>query len=175
MNFHRLRLRTPIYWSSLNVVNGNLTSYYTDYRFIFNWDMREACKQKKFDDLPGLPSIADVLKLTGSYTKLWIGDHLGILAPKEVEPEGWTCPSGKPLPREHFWCWYPDENSQRKIREQFQENLFTSKRRSSFFKTLVPMQLQQTHSSILQINSIEALRLPDLISKELDWIFEWDG
>lgn len=109
------------------------------------------------------------LDAIGPYFTLWIGDLDGQVAPMDVAPTGWTYPNGENLEKSWFWQWFPSEFSQKKLLENAKNTnpLIPPK----YFKTLVPMKMEEKHGEIQQIQAIPVMRLP-AIMKKCTWTIE---
>ncbi len=97
----------------------------------------------------------------------------------DQQPEGWTYPSGQEYELENFWQWIPDAESEAKLvsdSNRFSEDpvevLFGENK--SVFKSLVPVQLDRQYGQIQAIEAIPIQRLAGLVSKDVDWVFEFE-
>lgn len=128
---------------------------------------------KKCDEL-GLPGTPDLIKIAlcaGPHSRLWIGDLDGIIAPMDVLPKGWTYPSSEPVESSWFWQWTPSPTAE-KILMQELEDVQPLSAQPKHLKSLAPFQLRRKHGAIAQVNAIDLIRLPDIFSPKVDFIFE---
>lgn len=177
---HRLKTRTPYDEHILLVSNGYQTKNIIWWRFYFDFDnvmlLDKLIKDKEGYELrtTSYSFMENVLWLVGSHSTLWIDDYKGLIAPPDTEIPDFTFPSGKPLPQEFWWNWYPDEESTEKLLKQANHQGFLEKK-GSIFKSLVPYQLQRKlEGSIAEITHIPLIRLPGMVKKDCIWMFEWE-
>ncbi|MGG6267081.1 hypothetical protein ACQ4M3_13020 [Leptolyngbya sp. AN03gr2] len=168
----KLQLRTPGYDHRFQIQNRALRQPFTWWAFQPDYEAVEL-----LDDL-GIstcsPKLDQILRLVGSYATLWIGDWEGKIAPMDVVPEGWTYPSGRLLEREWWSQWYLCDRTESQAVEFINMNPFEASKVHSPFKSGLPFQMQHSLGKVSSISAIEIQRLPDLVHKDIKWIFEWD-
>lgn len=174
----KFAFKTPQNWNSIQIFNQGFSKYVIDHRFNVDWEVLKQADNLGID-LNSLPTIANVLRLVGSHATLWIGPHKGIVAPMDQQPEAWTYPSGQEYEPENFWQWVPSDDSEAKLvsdSNRFSEDpagvLFGENK--SVFKSLVPVQLDRQYGQIQAIEAIPIQRLASLVSKDIDWVFEFE-
>ncbi|NJM74693.1 MAG: hypothetical protein HC852_01700 [Acaryochloridaceae cyanobacterium RU_4_10] len=184
MTLIKLPLKTPLSWNAIRIVqlgNGKSTKDLVDYRFEPDFEQLGGIRSlhERGIRLRSLSTIAEVLRIVGPYATLWIGPHKGTIAPMDVQPIGWVYGNGDEYEPENFWQWVPDGLSEAQLvteSNRFSTNqleMFFEKNKS-VFKPLVPAQFDREYGQILEIEAIPIQRLADLISKDVDWVFEFE-
>jgi hypothetical protein len=167
----RLKLKNPDYDHHFNIQNGNLSQPFT--WWYFHPDYETACQ---LDDL-GVeschPRLSDILRLVGSHAKLWVGDWQGTIAPMDVVPQGWTYPSGKPLESEWWSQWHLCDRTEAEAVSLLNMNSIDAWSVDSPFKSGIPFQTQRSIGEVSAINAISVMRLPGMVRKDAEWLFEW--
>jgi hypothetical protein len=171
----RFAFKTPRDWDHIEINNGSLTKSVIEYRFNTTWEnvkqLRDLGVQSASD-----PTLATVLRAMGSHTILWIGTYQGTIAPQDVQPEGWTYPSGQAYEPENFWQWYPDDRSAQmlvKDSNSFLDNPMSfMEDPQGIFKSLVPFQIARNQGQTIAVDAIPISRLAGMVRKEVDWVFE---
>jgi hypothetical protein len=125
------------------------------------------------------PRIIDVLRVTGSHATLWIDTCKGLVAPMDVQPEGWSWDTEgeKLVPPEFFWQWTPDMDSAQRLTDaanRFSEEPDSIFATESVFKQLVPFSFTLSYEAVQNIEGIPIQRLADLVRKEINWVFEFE-
>lgn len=163
----------PYNWDSIQTFNGSLME--TRIMYYINTGLRNEnileYLQKPFGSY-----LHGFLLAIGSYKRLWIGDLDGIIAPMDVQPEGWTYPNGESLEPSWFWQWHPSEISHSKLLQDSKKtNIFdfTENIDKGRFKSLVPMKFHEKYGEIQTIGAFPVMRLP-AIMKDCTWTIEVD-
>jgi hypothetical protein len=173
----RLSLKSPINYDTIQIKNGTIEKYLAEYRFSLDYATLKNLRQYSLPSHP--PKLAHILRVVGSHATLWIGTFQGIVAPMDVQPTGWTYPSGKAFEPENFWQWVPDSRSERELISESNaflidpmQPLFGSN--GGVFKSLVPYQLAERQGKTLAVDAIPIQRLASIVRKDIDWVFEFD-
>lgn len=165
----RFQTKAPYHYGDYQLRNGDLRQtkiiYYLHAIIDNDDEILEYMTQPQGSFLHGF------LRAIGPYCRLWVGDLDGIVAPKDVPPQGWTYPNGEPVEDSWFWDWYPSETSVKKLMaEMHKSNPLEAGVR---LKALVPFQLNRKHGVVTGVEAIPVMRLPDLFTK-CEWTFEVD-
>ena len=128
------------------------------------------CDRRKEElGLEGTEDIATIALYAGTHSRLWVGPLDGIIAPMDVQPEGWTYPSGDPLEPSWWWQWHPSDAAKELIMGDLSER---NPLEVKTFKHLAPMGLQKKSGTITDVQAINIIRLPGLIKNGTPYIFE---
>lgn len=168
----RVKLRSPEYDHSFRICNNGLRQAFR--LWYFNPDYETACQLENLDCDICYPKLNDILQLVGSYASLWIGDWQGTIAPMDVAGQGWTYPSGQPLEPEWWWQWHPCDRTEAKLLSLLNMNPIEAWTVDAPFKFGIPFQTQQTLGKVSAIDAIPMMRLPSLVRKDVEWIFEFE-
>ena len=166
----RLHIKCPYNYNNIEILNGSLRESKIMYYLhaIFDGDRDEILEymNARFGTF-----LHGFLMAIGPYSRLWIGDLDGVITPKDVQPEGWTYPSGEPIEPSWFWEWHPSEFTQGKLLKDLTKvNPLGEQGR---LKSLVPMNLNDKYGKIESVEAIPVMRLPQLF-RNCQWIFEID-
>jgi hypothetical protein len=168
----RLKFNTPDYDHRFEILNGDLSQRFTWWRWYPDCDT--------FFQLQDLgcngssPTISDVLQLVGSHATLWLDTWQGTIAPMDVQPTGWTYPSGKDLEPEWWWRWYPSDLTETHAVNYLNMNVIDAWSVDCPFKCGIPFQTQRSLGEVRKIDAIPLMRLPDMVRKDTEWIFEFN-
>ncbi len=148
-------------------VSKSVTTYYPS----MNFDAAVWVAEKSEElGLTGIPDLVTIALCVGAYSRLWVGELEGTIAPMDVAPEGWMYPSLKAAESSWFWQWTPSQRSEEILLSELEDsNPLNS------FKNLVPFQLQRKHGAIAQINAIDLIRLPDIVRSGVPFLFETEN
>jgi hypothetical protein len=167
----RLHVNFPYNYGNIEIINGSLRETKIMYYLHAILDGGNRDEILEYMNAPFGSFLHGFLMAIGPYSRLWLGDLDGVITPKDVQPEGWTYPSGKPIEDSWFWEWHPSEFSQSQLLEDVSKiNPFGDQGR---LKSLVPMKLNDKYGEIKCVEAIPVMRLPQLFRK-CDWMFEVD-
>jgi hypothetical protein len=168
----RVSLQTPRDYNSWPIYNGNASKPFTKWEF-FPKDLETAFYL--YDRGCERPTtLGNVLRCVGSHSKLWIENWEGTIAPMDTPPEGWCYGNGKPVEQEWFWLWYPTTETAQKMTDLLNGDALELYGSNMPWKALVPFQSQRSMGQVSTIEAIPISRLPDLVKKDAEWVFEFE-
>jgi hypothetical protein len=172
---YRVKLKTPDWEHQFKIHNGGVSREFIWWEFSPEWESLRAL-QGMDETISCYPKLSDVLRLVGSHATLWIGEWEGKLAPMDVQPEGWSYPNGVELEPEWWWQWHPAEATSQKVVEYLNKDVPEAWEsfESTPFKAMIPHQLQRKHGDIFQVEAIPVQRLPGLVRRDVEWVFEFE-
>lgn len=168
----RIKLKTPDFNQQFEIANKGLRKSFTWWQF--HPDYETVCQLEDLGCDACHPTLSDILKLTRSYSTLWIGAWQGKVAPMNVVPQGWTYPNGTPLEPEWWWQWHPCHQAELEAISAINTNLVKAMNTDSPLKLGIPFQMQRSISEVSSIDAISLMRLPGLVRKNVEWTFEWE-
>lgn len=113
----RLHVNFPYNYGNIEIINGSLRETKIMYYLHAILDGGNRDEILEYMNAPFGSFLHGFLMAIGPYSRLWLGDLDGVITPKDVQPEGWTYPSGKPIEDSWFWEWHPSEFSQSQLLE----------------------------------------------------------
>ena len=164
---YRIQLKRPDYSHRFEIHHGTATKAFSWWEFYPDW---EALHQlTEFDqEIQAHPKLDEILRLVGSHATLWIGSWQGTLSPMDVQPQGWTYPSGKPIEPEWFWQWHPVEHVAQAAVTLLNADPISAweATETTPLKAGVPSQMQRALGEVQAVDAIPVQRLPDLMRKD---------
>lgn len=173
---HRITVKSWYNHDQITLYNGLLKK--ESIRYTPQYDFQDSLLVRKLSEAKGcdrgMPDLAKVLLVAGSYATAWVGDLEGVIVPMDVQPEGWTYASGEPVEPSWFWQWVPSERARKVLQgELSDDNPFTAS--PAHFKRLSPYATARSYGAVTEIQGVDIFALVGMIKQDVPWVFEFES